>query len=158
MRQLKASQRGTPVVSFRDKAGTMRAVVRCRRHEGPYVRPPFFEMCDTNEFGETALQVYCRHYKQAQVAQSHALLRKAHRLDTILPLPAERRERGAREGPCASCATKFAPRWHESTRGCFCHSCWVLHESHRGTNGAGHAEGLSNGSRTRAAAAAVVAG
>ena len=33
---------------------------------------------------QTALQVYCKTYKQAQVSETHGLLRKARRLDKIL--------------------------------------------------------------------------
>ena len=33
---------------------------------------------------QTALQIYCRNYKQADVGQTHGLLRKARRLDQIL--------------------------------------------------------------------------
>ncbi|KAA1470162.1 hypothetical protein DENSPDRAFT_835896 [Dentipellis sp. KUC8613] len=81
---IKAARRDTATtVSFNGVVGSMQAVVRCKNHEGGR-RPPFADMCETNELGETALQVFCRTYKQAPIAQSHALLRKARRLDHIL--------------------------------------------------------------------------
>ncbi|KAI0318770.1 hypothetical protein OF83DRAFT_1163302 [Amylostereum chailletii] len=81
---VKGSKRSenTTLVNFKDVMGSMTAIVRCKEHDSG--RRPFYDICETNEFGETALQVYCRTHKQAQVAQSHALLRKARRLDQIL--------------------------------------------------------------------------
>ena len=88
---------------------------------------------------QTALQVYCNMYKQAPVAQSHALLRKARRLDHVLEekdlvalnghganaaLPAAGDENGA-DPQCAHCQTAFSPFFHPLPRaGTFaCHRC-----------------------------------
>ena len=38
---------------------------------------------------QTTLQIYCKTYKQAQVDQTHGLLRKARRLDKILEASAD---------------------------------------------------------------------
>ncbi|EEB91387.1 hypothetical protein MPER_10258 [Moniliophthora perniciosa FA553] len=48
-----------------------------------------FGICETDEGGESVLQVYCRAYKQASVISTHGLLRKARRLDQILNIPTE---------------------------------------------------------------------
>ncbi|EIW75100.1 hypothetical protein CONPUDRAFT_112361 [Coniophora puteana RWD-64-598 SS2] len=85
-------------VNFRGVSGIMAPVVYCRDHHSdtsarrqhphPHPHPPnpIFELCDVDEAGsgETALQVYCRTYKQAPVAQAHGLLRKARRMDAVL--------------------------------------------------------------------------
>ncbi|KZV70846.1 hypothetical protein PENSPDRAFT_685129 [Peniophora sp. CONT] len=134
IRENKAAQRASIQVSFKNGSGAMHAIIRCKGHDnmqGNKVK--FFDICETNEFGETALQVYCRNYKQVHVAQSHGLLRKAQRLDAVLRQPVL--PPVAPQGPCAACSVSVTPAWHPSPRGCFCHVCWVERESHRGTNG-----------------------
>jgi len=119
----------------------MYPVVRCKEHEGS--RRPLLDICETNEYGETALQVYCNTYKQAQVAQSHALLRKARRLDLVLEekeppvalnghghgataaLPVTNGSNSDADPQCAHCHTSFSPFFHPLPRaGAFaCHRC-----------------------------------
>ncbi|KAI0058854.1 hypothetical protein BV25DRAFT_1890628 [Artomyces pyxidatus] len=137
-------------VTFKEAVGSMHAVVRCKEHDSS--RRPFYDICETNELGETALQVYCRTYKQAQVAQSHALLRKARRLDQIIeekditlnghtPKPAEPK--------CYHCKTAYSPFFHpvpvaptlNSTRPeqkLLCHKCFF--EQQPRLNGNGHSD------------------
>ena len=75
---------------------------------------------------QTALQVYCKTYKQAQVAQSHALLRKARRLDEILKekdaapngtngvaeAAAAAAAVSSAEPRCSRCKTMYSPFFH----------------------------------------------
>lgn len=103
---------GTPAVDFKGQSGLMVPSVICKGHISH--KRQVYDICDTNDAGEvrsflcfflpvrqslilipigsfrgivynqTALQVYCRNYKQADVGQTHGLLRKARRLDQIL--------------------------------------------------------------------------
>jgi len=130
---VKGTQRANAnVVTFKDYTGTMSAIVRCKKHEHPPSRrgSVFFDICETNEFGETALQVYCRKYKQAQVAQSYGLLRKARRLDSIIDVPPEKLSgNDRRKHRCKRCLATVSPRWKEISRiGLLCHMCCVKYE------------------------------
>ncbi|KAI0287346.1 hypothetical protein BC826DRAFT_917324 [Russula brevipes] len=148
----------TASVSFNSVSGTMHPVVRCKEHEAS--RRLLFDICETNEYGETALQVYCNTYKQAQVAQSHALLRKARRLDHVLEekdssalnghgaaaLPAAGGDSGT-DPECAHCKTSFSPFFHPLPRaGAFaCHRCHFEGRTQMPlTNGRIHAHGLGH--------------
>ncbi|KAN0109125.1 hypothetical protein V8E52_009647 [Russula decolorans] len=147
-------------VFFNGASGAMHPVVRCKEHEGS--RRPLLDICETNEYGETALQVYCNTYKQAQVAQSHALLRKARRLDLVLE---EKDPSAAINGhghgaapallvangdsgtdlQCAHCRTSFSPFFHPLPRaGAFaCHRCHFEGRTQMPlTNGHTHTLGL----------------
>ncbi|KAI0259433.1 hypothetical protein BC834DRAFT_833552 [Gloeopeniophorella convolvens] len=152
-------------VSFNGATGTMHPVVRCKEHEGS--RRALLDLCETNEQGETALQVYCATYKQAPVAQTHALLRKARRLDHILDdsapaangAPASANgtsasgsgagssssgATSAAEPQCAHCHTFFSPFFHPLPRaGAFaCHRCHFEGRTQMPlTNGHGHGHG-----------------
>lgn len=93
---------------------------------------------------QSSLQVFCRNYKQAPIAQTHGLLRKARRLDKILnaaigsgdtsPAPSVDGDsngngngngsgngggtNGAQAGAdphCYRCQTEFSPFFHEVT-------------------------------------------
>ncbi|THH17442.1 hypothetical protein EW146_g3363 [Bondarzewia mesenterica] len=138
---IKNRKDATATVTFNASVGSMHAVVRCKDHESG--KRSLYDICDTNELGQvsaapslsetttdivsshpvqTALQVYCKTYKQAQTAQSHALLRKAQRLDDIL------RDRDASmngmngvngaashvapEPQCLKCKTTYSPFFH----------------------------------------------
>lgn len=111
--QAKNSRReGTPMVDFKGQSGHMVPSIICKGHVN--TKRQMYDICDTNDAGEvrssliplvnldlcrlilmltvartarciqTALQIYCRNYKQADVGQTHGLLRKARRLDQIL--------------------------------------------------------------------------
>jgi hypothetical protein len=157
----------------------MHPVVRCKEHEGG--RRPLIDICEANEYGEvrlsclllanvhpsthfletqTALQVYCNTYKQAPVAQSHALLRKARRLDLVLEEKdlalsgqvtagalVANGESGAEDPECAHCRTSYSPFFHPLPRaGAFaCHRCHFEGRTQMPlTNGHGHGHGLGH--------------
>ncbi|KAI0794573.1 hypothetical protein C8Q74DRAFT_1366004 [Fomes fomentarius] len=69
-------------VEFKGQTGVMAPSVICKGHVGH--KRQLHDICETNEAGSTALQLYCTHYKQAPIAETHGLLRKARRLDRIL--------------------------------------------------------------------------
>ncbi|KAF8596772.1 hypothetical protein BDV93DRAFT_527878 [Ceratobasidium sp. AG-I] len=70
------------IIDFRGENGVMKALIRCKAHPPP--PRPSFDICSLNTNGESALQLYCRTYKQVSVSHSYGLLRKAKRLDTLL--------------------------------------------------------------------------
>jgi len=80
---VKSSRRDTTTVtSFKGESGCMNPIVCCKEHDRS--RRDIYDICETNDVGETALQVYCQVYKKAHVGQAHGLLRKARRLDHAL--------------------------------------------------------------------------
>ncbi|KAJ3483064.1 hypothetical protein NLI96_g6566 [Meripilus lineatus] len=111
LQPVKASRREvTTVVDFKDSSGCMVPVVTCKGH--PAHRRESFDICDLNEFGETALQVYCKNYKQAPVTNTHHLLRKARRLDHILNAEGSMDSESTQSLPdphCSQCKTEFSP-------------------------------------------------
>lgn len=105
------------IIEFRGETGVMKALIRCKSHS--LAARPSFEICSLNTNGESALQLYCRTYKQVSVSHSYGLLRKAKRLDTLL-----RAQGFLPSGPpfiqpddvtlasalkCNYCATQFSP-------------------------------------------------
>ncbi|KAF8628715.1 hypothetical protein AX17_005937 [Amanita inopinata Kibby_2008] len=110
---IKSSRRDiTVTTTFKGETGCMNAVVSCKEHD--HVRRAVYEICETNEGGETALQVYCRAYKQASVGQAHGLLRKARRLDSLLnrgsePTPSTLPSELPPEPRCCNCHSQFSP-------------------------------------------------
>ncbi|ELU44273.1 ZNF1 protein [Rhizoctonia solani AG-1 IA] len=70
------------IVEFRGEVGVMKASIRCKTHSASL--RPSFDICSLNTNGESALQLYCRTYKQVSISHSYGLLRKAKRLDTLL--------------------------------------------------------------------------
>lgn len=106
---------GTVVLTLRGETGVMTPVISCRDH--PAHRRPLHGICDSNDLGETALQLYCRLYKQAPIVKSHGLLRKAQRLDHILEgmrIHEENATRGRMERiqSCHKCGTTSSPAWY----------------------------------------------
>ncbi|KAJ3506376.1 hypothetical protein NLJ89_g6899 [Agrocybe chaxingu] len=80
---IKSSRRGmTKTVQFKGETGCMDAIVSCKDHDRS--KRDIYDLCETNEGGETALEIYCKAYKRAPVHHGHGLLRKARHLDTIL--------------------------------------------------------------------------
>ncbi|KAE9396813.1 BAH-domain-containing protein [Gymnopus androsaceus JB14] len=130
---------------FKGEPGCMNAIISCKEHD--HSRRQIYEICETDEGGESALQVYCRAYKQVpQVSQTHALLRKARRLDQLIvnAVTAVNSTRarsslslgpgpdptfGPDSGPenlqlsCVECTTQFTPRFYSTARGWVCHAC-----------------------------------
>lgn len=107
----------------------MNAIVSCKEHD--HSKRDIYDICETNEGGETALQVYCQAYKQAPVGQAHALLRKARRLDSILNvrtdhIPQITPEQNSQDPACNFCMAEFSPAWypvHEEYDEWQCHAC-----------------------------------
>lgn len=88
IQQVKGSRQNmTTMVTFNDRTGCMNHIVSCKEHDRS--RRELLEICETNEEGKTALQVYCQSYKQVPVKDVHGLLRKARRLDQILGIKSE---------------------------------------------------------------------
>ena len=111
--QVRSSKRETSVVvEFKDASGHMVPQVTCKGH--PAHRRHTFGLCETNSDGETALQVYAKNYKQAQVVNTHGLLRKALRLDSILNTEESDSELSQTfpDMHCARCMTAFSPRFY----------------------------------------------
>ncbi|KAI0364362.1 hypothetical protein BV20DRAFT_1125672 [Pilatotrama ljubarskyi] len=136
---VKSSRReAATVVDWKGNAGQMVPSVICKGHVGH--KRQLHDICDTNDLGETALQVYCKNYKQAPVAQTHGLLRKARRLDKILnatngDISSAASVDGdstqsAPDPHCYRCQTEFSPFFHEVTnttqgeaKSWLCHKC-----------------------------------
>ncbi|KAG8699565.1 putative PHD type zinc finger protein with BAH domain-containing protein [Ceratobasidium sp. 394] len=106
------------IIDFRGETGVMKALIRCKAH--PVAPRPSFEICALNANGESALQLYCRTYKQVSVSHSYGLLRKAKRLDTLLRaqgfLPSTSAAQTYLEDPlqgasvrCKHCNTRYSP-------------------------------------------------
>lgn len=146
-------------MDWKGHVGQMVPSVICKGHIGH--KRQLYDICDTNETGEvryphrpyspapradhahaqTALQMYCRNYKQAPIAQTHGLLRKARRLDKILDAvvggdissAASVDGDGAQTAAdphCYRCQTEFSPFFHEVTnaprdgvKSWLCHKC-----------------------------------
>jgi len=125
---VKSSRRDvTPTVTFKRETGAMNAVICCKEH--PSYRRDTYDICDTNDVGETALQVYCRTYKQAPTSY-HSLLRKARRLDQILNTTSSEDSTALSDQhkarKCSKCSTEFSPFFYPSTDNLddwFCHRC-----------------------------------
>ncbi|EAU90390.2 ZNF1 [Coprinopsis cinerea okayama7 len=115
---VKSSRRDTTITTtFKGESGCMSALISCKMHD--HNKRDIYDICETNEGGETALQVYCQAYKQAQVGQAHGLLRKAKRLDALLNLrdphahgmqPVQ--ELPTTEPECSKCNTQFSPAFY----------------------------------------------
>ncbi|KAH9945765.1 hypothetical protein B0H21DRAFT_860461 [Amylocystis lapponica] len=156
LQPVKASRRDTTtIVDFNDDAGCMVPIVICKGHTGH--RREVHDICETNELGETALQLYCKNYKQVPIAQTHGLLRKARRLDNILhangqdsaSTPSTDSDALSADPKCYQCHSEFSPFFHliqpphsgKSTmqgdeKRWLCHRCHVeMRENHVGLNG-----------------------
>ncbi|XP_006461741.1 hypothetical protein AGABI2DRAFT_205606 [Agaricus bisporus var. bisporus H97] len=130
---IKSSRRDTTVtVNFKGETGCMNAIVSCKDHD--HSRRSIYDICEANDGGETALQVYAQAYKQAQVGHAHGLLRKARRLDSILHARSDSSSSNASTpqstpstGPeCYQCHTQFSPAFYptpEQPDHYLCHRC-----------------------------------
>ncbi|RDX51269.1 hypothetical protein OH76DRAFT_1505916 [Lentinus brumalis] len=136
MQQAKSSRREPhPTVEFKGTTGVMVPSVICKGHFGH--KRQLYDLCDMSDSGETALQLYCKTYKQAQVSETHGLLRKARRLDKILEANGDASSStsfddslpGAGPDPqCYRCRTEFSPFFHEvpvqgGAKAWLCHKC-----------------------------------
>ncbi|KAI0042738.1 hypothetical protein FA95DRAFT_1590696 [Auriscalpium vulgare] len=117
---LKNRKDNTAPITFNEHVGSLHAVIRCKDHDAS--KRPILDICETNESNETALQVYCKTYKQAPIKQSYALLRKARRLDHIIeekdvPSPTNGHVSPPDAEPhCHRCRTVFSPFFHPVPR------------------------------------------
>lgn len=103
---------------------------------------------------QTALQVYCKNYKQAEIENTHGLLRKARRLDNILNTEDSVDSESSRAFPdpqCTRCHTEFSPAFYptppstppddgtpsSNSQSWLCHRCHFddAHSAHGGING-----------------------
>lgn len=110
---VKASRRDlVTVIEFKEVTGQMIPQVTCKGH--PSHRRETLDLCETNEVGETAMQVYCKNYKQAPTANTHGLLRKAKRLDRILNTDESDADSSSptTDPKCWKCKTEFSPQFH----------------------------------------------
>ncbi|KAF9560108.1 hypothetical protein CPC08DRAFT_708307 [Agrocybe pediades] len=136
---VKSSRRDTTITTtFKGESGCMNAIVSCREHD--HSKRDIYDICETNEGGETALQVYCQAYKQAPVSQAHALLRKARRLDALLNI---RNDNHAAQGSstpnepepeCFRCGTQFSPAFYRATP----EDAMAVNGNSSGSNGNNH--------------------
>ncbi|EDR02282.1 uncharacterized protein LACBIDRAFT_309644 [Laccaria bicolor S238N-H82] len=93
------------------ESGCMSTIVSCKEHD--HSKHDIYDICETNEGSETALQMYCQAYKQAPVGQAHALLRKDRRPDSILNIltdyiPQITPEQNSKDPACVFCLAEFS--------------------------------------------------
>ncbi|KAJ7251303.1 hypothetical protein C8J57DRAFT_1520648 [Mycena rebaudengoi] len=129
------SRRETTITTtFKGESGCMNVIISCKEHD--HSKRDIYGICETNEGGETALQVYCQAYKQAPVSQAHGLLRKARRLDPLLlnnirleTLP-HHTDSNLPDPECFRCHTHFSPAFYPVERlgddAFTCHTCHFL--------------------------------
>lgn len=124
------------ITTFKGETGNMVPIVCCQEHENS--RRQVYDICETDETGEAALQVYCRIYKQAPVTQAHALLRKARRLDQTLNIRMDTSVDVSAEPAlhCDMCSTQYSPAFYPSEHYSGRWRCHKCHFEHR--DGAGH--------------------
>ncbi|KDQ61451.1 hypothetical protein JAAARDRAFT_190222 [Jaapia argillacea MUCL 33604] len=139
---VKSSRRElTTIVNFNDETGSMSPVIICKEHTISSKRV-IYDICETNDGGETALQVYCQNYKQAPVSRSHALLRKAQRLDgvlnirnsdgaTVIPTPVDTKP--AADPCCLKCKTTCSPLFYPFKNDFVCHRCYFQERGAEGS-------------------------
>lgn len=114
--QVKPSKRDVTVVVFRSWSGVLAPYVACAHHNPETKR--IFSLCDIGHTGETVLQIYCRTYKQIAAGHSYPLLRKARRLDMLIPQPHHHPKvdvttvTNAPEQKCAQCGTEHSPMYY----------------------------------------------
>ncbi|KAF9466166.1 hypothetical protein BDZ94DRAFT_1252260 [Collybia nuda] len=140
---VKSSRRETTITTiFKGESGCMNAIVSCREHD--HSKRDIYDICETNEGGETALQVYCQAYKQAPVGQAHGLLRKARRLDQILNVRVDPvitpLEQTSPDPECQRCRSQFSPAFYRLplTNGLQggtspAPDTWICHKCHFGS-------------------------
>ncbi|KAF8202404.1 PHD-zinc-finger like domain-containing protein [Pholiota molesta] len=142
---VKSSRRDTTITTtFKGETGCMNAIVSCKDHD--HSKRDIYDICETNEGGETALQVYCQAYKQAPTTQAHGLLRKARRLDTILNIrsdiqPPVQTPTTAPDPECFRCHSQFSPAFYPVTETSLAlnghrngQEVWMCHKCHFDVN------------------------
>lgn len=129
IQQVKSSRRdATVLATFKGETGSMTPVVQCVEHD--QLKRHIHEMCELGENGETALQVYCQAYKQASVGHSHALLRKARRLDQILNIRNDSViiPPSAVDPECSQCHSQYSPTFYPNSKSS--PVTWICHQCH----------------------------
>ncbi|KAF5319058.1 hypothetical protein D9611_012669 [Ephemerocybe angulata] len=120
---VKSSRRDTTIMTtFKGETGSMHAIISCKDHDR--TKRDIYDICESNEGGETALQVYCQAYKQAPVSTAHGLLRKARRLDNILNIRTEGSTTSSTpdliistDPECCECKSHFSPAFYRADNG-----------------------------------------
>lgn len=115
------------------KEGDSRDVRDERCRGGRLSRTPFsFPMWEGLELTtplQTALQMYCQQYKSPALAHTHALLRKARRLDQVLGsvadvLASSRTTPISNHTQCSRCKSNYAPMFYPTGANQWtCHKC-----------------------------------
>ncbi|KAH7098247.1 hypothetical protein BKA62DRAFT_713863 [Auriculariales sp. MPI-PUGE-AT-0066] len=149
MQAVKPSKRDVNTSIFRGISGVLVPYVACARHSPDTKR--IFSLCDMNHTGETVLQMYTRTSKQIAAGHSYPLLRKARRLDQLIPFhgvptaSASAAERAAWEREqkatktssslyakggfaeesqkCSHCETEYSPMFYPDGDLWTCHRC-----------------------------------
>lgn len=111
------SKKEYPTVEFRGELGVMNAVIICDNHSGHSKK--LYELCDVDEKGRSALQVFTETYKQAQNSEkTYGLLRKARRLDEAVTAPRFDAVPSLEASlvlpiynKCIICSTEYSPFW-----------------------------------------------
>ncbi|PVG02078.1 hypothetical protein CPB86DRAFT_780999 [Serendipita vermifera] len=110
-------RRDFPTVEFRGEVGTMSAVILCDNHN-TYAKKTY-DLCDLDEKGRTALQVFTETFKQAHNSErTYGLLRKARRLDEVVTAPRfdamplmDPSALPDTDNQCIYCSTEISPFW-----------------------------------------------
>lgn len=110
---------GEIVIKFKDSEGVMSAGVWCKSHDlsGRVIHGIFDVEPDG---GETAFQVYIGTYKSPTWNSAFPLLRKARRLELIVPSSLKLssiEETEKKVEKCNSCGVSDSPMWHKHNEG-----------------------------------------
>lgn len=105
-------RRDTVIVTFKGETGVLTPVIYCKEHDAS--KHELYDICETDETGESVMQIYSRTYKQAPISQSHALLRKAMRLDMMLNSRSEVVDTTELDYRCESCGTHYSPCFYSN--------------------------------------------
>ncbi|KAL0243454.1 hypothetical protein I308_105420 [Cryptococcus tetragattii IND107] len=110
---------GEIIIKFKDSEGVMSAGVWCKSHDlsGRVIHGIFDVEPDG---GETAFQVYIGTYKSPTWNSAFPLLRKARRLELIIPSSlklSSSEETEKKVEKCNSCGASDSPMWHKHNEG-----------------------------------------
>nr|AEG78625.1 ZNF1 [Cryptococcus gattii] len=110
---------GEIVIKFKDSEGVMSAGVWCKSHDlSERVIHGIFDV--EPDGGETAFQVYIGTYKSPTWNSAFPLLRKARRLELIIPSSlklSSSEETKKNVEKCDSCGVSGSPMWHKHNTG-----------------------------------------
>ncbi|KAE8540336.1 hypothetical protein D1P53_003281 [Cryptococcus gattii VGV] len=126
---------GEIVIKFKDSEGVMSAGVWCKSHDlsGRVIHGIFDVEPDG---GETAFQVYIGTYKSPTWNSAFPLLRKARRLELIIPSSlklSSSEETEKKVEKCNSCGVSDSPMWHKHNEGTVQYDATSAREAWRDT-------------------------